>query len=171
MCVDPNYFSNRNFLTNCTVVNDRHSISIFSLSRLALTLNLSHLNSVCFEFQISNNLPNKQKFVHSSLHKSIYTESVEIFSFPFQEILYVFTIKGNNCKMASIFSGIEVGPKIEVFALNKAYQEDPSPVKVNLGVGGKRCLLFIVFLSKCLEYDSSERKLLCTCALVRRHIF
>lgn len=73
--------------------------------------------------------------------------------------------------MASIFSGIEVGPKIEVFALNKSYQEDPSPVKVNLGVGGKRCLLFIVFLSKCLKYDSSERKLLCTCAIVRRHIF
>lgn len=45
--------------------------------------------------------------------------------------------------MASIFSGIEVGPKIEVFALNKAYQDDPSFFKVNLGVGGK---LFTVFL-------------------------
>lgn len=39
--------------------------------------------------------------------------------------------------MASIFANVEVGPKIEVFALNKAYQEDSSPVKVNLGVGGK----------------------------------
>ena len=39
--------------------------------------------------------------------------------------------------MASIFADVEVGPKIEVFALTKAYQEDPSPVKVNLSVGGK----------------------------------
>lgn len=39
--------------------------------------------------------------------------------------------------MASIFADVEVGPKIEVFALNKAYQEDKSPVKVNLGVGGE----------------------------------
>lgn len=39
--------------------------------------------------------------------------------------------------MASIFANVEVGPKIEVFALNKMYQEDSSPVKVNLGVGGK----------------------------------
>lgn len=41
--------------------------------------------------------------------------------------------------MASIFADVEVGPKIEVFALNKAYQEDTSPVKVSLGVGGKYC--------------------------------
>lgn len=39
--------------------------------------------------------------------------------------------------MASIFANVEVGPKIEVFALTKAYQEDPSMVKVNLSVGGK----------------------------------
>lgn len=39
--------------------------------------------------------------------------------------------------MASIFEDVEVGPKIEVFALTKAYQEDPSAVKVNLSVGGK----------------------------------
>lgn len=39
--------------------------------------------------------------------------------------------------MASIFANVEVGPKIEVFALNKLYVEDTSPVKVNLGVGGK----------------------------------
>lgn len=39
--------------------------------------------------------------------------------------------------MASIFANVEVGPKIEVFALTKAYQEDPSIVKVNLSVGGK----------------------------------
>lgn len=40
-------------------------------------------------------------------------------------------------KMASIFANVEVGPKIEVFALNKLYVEDTSSVKVNLGVGGK----------------------------------
>lgn len=39
--------------------------------------------------------------------------------------------------MASIFEDVEVGPKIEVFALTKAYQEDPSSVKVNLSVGGE----------------------------------
>lgn len=39
--------------------------------------------------------------------------------------------------MASIFADVEVGPKIEVFALTKTYLEDPSPVKVNLSVGGK----------------------------------
>lgn len=48
--------------------------------------------------------------------------------------------------MASIFSDIEVGPKIEVFALNKAYQEDPSPVKVNLGVGGKLFTFYFPFI-------------------------
>lgn len=41
-------------------------------------------------------------------------------------------------KMASIFDGIEQGPPIEVFALNKAFLEDQSPDKVNLGVGGKQ---------------------------------
>lgn len=40
-------------------------------------------------------------------------------------------------KMASVFADVEVGPKIEVFALTKAFQEDPSMVKVNLSVGGK----------------------------------
>lgn len=39
--------------------------------------------------------------------------------------------------MASIFDNIEMGPPIEVFALNKAFLEDNSPDKVNLGVGGK----------------------------------
>lgn len=40
--------------------------------------------------------------------------------------------------MASIFSGIEQGPAIEVFALNRAYLEDNFPNKVNLGVGAYR---------------------------------
>lgn len=39
--------------------------------------------------------------------------------------------------MASIFENVEIGPGIEVFALNKAYLDDTSPVKVNLGIGGK----------------------------------
>lgn len=50
-------------------------------------------------------------------------------------------------KMASIFEDVEVGPKIEVFALTKAFQEDPSPVKVNLSVGGK---LFTSICVKCI---------------------
>jgi aspartate aminotransferase len=39
--------------------------------------------------------------------------------------------------MASIFTAVEKGPPIEVFALNKACVEDTNPEKVNLGVGGK----------------------------------
>lgn len=39
--------------------------------------------------------------------------------------------------MASVFSGVEKGPAIEVFALNKSCVEDSNPDKVNLGVGGK----------------------------------
>lgn len=39
--------------------------------------------------------------------------------------------------MASIFDGVEKGPPIEVFALNKRFLEDSSPDKVNLGVGGE----------------------------------
>lgn len=39
--------------------------------------------------------------------------------------------------MASIFANVEVGPGIEVFALNKACLEDKFQQKVNLGVGGK----------------------------------
>lgn len=37
----------------------------------------------------------------------------------------------------TIFSGIEKGPAIEVFALNRAFVEDTHPQKANLGVGGK----------------------------------
>jgi len=40
--------------------------------------------------------------------------------------------------MASIFDDVEPGPPIEVFALNKAFLEDNSPDKVNLGVGAYR---------------------------------
>lgn len=38
---------------------------------------------------------------------------------------------------ASVFANVEVGPKIEVFALTKQYTEDDHPNKVNLSVGGK----------------------------------
>lgn len=53
--------------------------------------------------------------------------------------------------MASIFANVEVGPKIEVFALNKLCQEDKFQQKVNLGVGGKcneliYLLLFVCFI-------------------------
>uniref|UniRef100_A0A336ME91 Aspartate aminotransferase n=1 Tax=Culicoides sonorensis TaxID=179676 RepID=A0A336ME91_CULSO len=40
--------------------------------------------------------------------------------------------------MASVFSGVEQGPAIEVFALNKSCLEDSNPNKVNLGVGAYR---------------------------------
>lgn len=40
--------------------------------------------------------------------------------------------------MASVFSGVEQGPAIEVFALNKSCVEDSNPNKVNLGVGAYR---------------------------------
>jgi len=36
----------------------------------------------------------------------------------------------------SKFNAVETAPPIEVFALSKAYAEDPFPQKVNLGVGG-----------------------------------
>jgi hypothetical protein len=38
---------------------------------------------------------------------------------------------------ASRFDGVEPAPPIEVFALTSAFLSDPSPLKVNLGVGGK----------------------------------
>lgn len=48
--------------------------------------------------------------------------------------------------MASIFSNVEIGPKIEVFALTKAYLEDTFSEKVNLGIGGKYILFFIFYI-------------------------
>ncbi|KFB38760.1 AGAP004142-PA-like protein [Anopheles sinensis] len=38
----------------------------------------------------------------------------------------------------SIFESVELGPPVEVFALNKACNEDSNPNKVNLGVGAYR---------------------------------
>lgn len=70
--------------------------------------------------------------------------------------------------MASVFANVEVGPKIEVFALTKAYQEDPSMVKVNLSVGGKlftsiECMfyLFITFFSCVVVVVASKFKFDC----------
>lgn len=40
--------------------------------------------------------------------------------------------------MATLFTGIELGPPIEVFALSKAFQDDPHPTKVNLTIGGNK---------------------------------
>lgn len=40
--------------------------------------------------------------------------------------------------MANIFESVEVGPPIEVFALTANFLKDPSPKKVNLGVGAYR---------------------------------
>ncbi|KAJ8681887.1 hypothetical protein QAD02_017679 [Eretmocerus hayati] len=40
--------------------------------------------------------------------------------------------------MSTIFNGIEMGPPIEVFALSKAFQDDPHQPKVNLTIGAYR---------------------------------
>lgn len=40
-------------------------------------------------------------------------------------------------KMESVFTDLQVGAPIEVFAMNKAFMEDTSPNKVNLTIGGK----------------------------------
>lgn len=52
--------------------------------------------------------------------------------------------------MTSNFANVQVGPKIEVFALVKAFQEDPSQIKVNLSVGGK--LFTSHFVLYCCAY-------------------
>jgi aspartate aminotransferase len=39
--------------------------------------------------------------------------------------------------MTSKFSVVQVGPPIEVFAVNKAFLDDTFDLKVNLSVGGK----------------------------------
>lgn len=39
--------------------------------------------------------------------------------------------------MASRFAEVELGPPIEVFALNKAFTDDTFEHKVSLGVGGR----------------------------------
>lgn len=48
----------------------------------------------------------------------------------------------------SKFASIENAPPIEVFALTKAYTEDPFPQKVNLGVGGNIVLLNLFLIKK-----------------------
>ncbi|XKL59072.1 hypothetical protein PGB90_000088 [Kerria lacca] len=40
--------------------------------------------------------------------------------------------------MSSIFTVVNQGPPVEVFQVNKAYNDDPSPKKVNLSVGAYR---------------------------------
>lgn len=37
----------------------------------------------------------------------------------------------------SRFSVVEAAPPVEIFALSKAYKEDTSEKKVDLGIGGK----------------------------------
>lgn len=57
--------------------------------------------------------------------------------------------------MPSIFDNIENGPPIEVFALNKAFLEDNSPDKVNLGVGGewRSCLV----IRSAIDFTTKEK--------------
>jgi aspartate aminotransferase len=44
--------------------------------------------------------------------------------------------------MSTVFTGIELGPPIEVFALSKAFQDDTHEPKVNLTIGGKDFSIF-----------------------------
>lgn len=48
--------------------------------------------------------------------------------------------------MATLFTGIELGPPIEVFALSKAFQDDPQSTKVNLTIGGKKFSSVLLFM-------------------------
>ena len=45
----------------------------------------------------------------------------------------------------SKFSSVETAPPIEVFALSKAYADDPFAQKVNLGVGGEFQMFYSYF--------------------------
>lgn len=69
--------------------------------------------------------------------------------------------------MASVFEGLEVGPAIEVFALNKACNEDKSPVKVNLGVGGMN---FYAIFTICYDFLLLEW-INCKRSQTKQHIF
>lgn len=48
--------------------------------------------------------------------------------------------------MTTRFSGIKLGPPIEVFALHKAFIEDAYEKKVNLAVGGKLLIFHSLFI-------------------------
>lgn len=43
--------------------------------------------------------------------------------------------------MTTRFTGIDLGPPIEVFALQKAFVDDTYENKVNLAIGGKLLLI------------------------------
>lgn len=73
--------------------------------------------------------------------------------------------------MASVFANVEVGPKIEVFALTKAYQEDPSMVKVNLSVGGKlftsfECMSYLIYCMGVNRNSSLIERISSNCAII-----
>lgn len=69
------------------------------------------------------------------LQPTLGCEEFNKFSLILQSGLHLKAIQVDS-KMASIFDDVEKGPPIEVFALNKAFLEDSSTDKVNLGVGG-----------------------------------
>ena len=47
------------------------------------------------------------------------------------------------------FANVEIAPPIEVFNLTKLYNEDQSPNKVNLGVGGILRSVFNLWECQC----------------------
>lgn len=51
--------------------------------------------------------------------------------------------------MSSIFSEVPQAVPVAVFKLTADFREDPSPAKVNLGVGGERVLPRIVIETRC----------------------
>lgn len=54
----------------------------------------------------------------------------------------------------SRFSCVESAPPVAIFALSKAYREDPHPKKVDLGIGGRlRIVCPILFISFIHLYD------------------
>lgn len=57
----------------------------------------------------------------------------------------------------SVFTNVELGPPVVIFALNKACLDDKFPKKVNLTIGGKFYIKFIDLYGMCLKnYINAE---------------
>lgn len=67
--------------------------------------------------------------------------------------------------MASRFQGVEQGPPIEVFLLNRLFTEDTFQNKVNLGVGGEPYIyiLTVKYLHAFNRYLRVLRYVMCLC--------
>lgn len=66
----------------------------------------------------------------------------------------------NKVEMSSIFSEVPQAAPVAVFKLTADFREDPSPVKVNLGVGGEmQCLR----CSVCFKTGPQHTLCVCIC--------